>query len=109
MATRRGSTTRRARVPARCFAAAASPSRFAAGGGVPGRQRGRHSRADPPQRLRPGRRRGRAGPRREPGGGKENELLEMARRRRGQHGQRAAAGAGAREKGRLARGPPLFL
>ena len=85
------------------------PSRFAAGGGVPGRQRGRHSRADPPQRLRPWRRRGRAGPRREPGGGKENELLEMARRRRDQHGQRAVAGAGARERDRLARGPPLFL
>ena len=34
------------------------------------------------------------GPCRGPGGGEENELLEMARRRRGQHGQRAAAGAG---------------
>ena len=33
----------------------------------------------------------------------------MARCRRDQHGQRAPAGAGARERGRLARGPPLFL
>ena len=33
----------------------------------------------------------------------------MARRRRDQHGQRAVAGAGARERDRLARGPPLFL